>query len=112
MRLCFLERGENMSEKVIVAIKRPGQRLEIAECIDDLKSWQAIVGGWLEAVPFGNNGIIMWCNEEGLLHNLPFNFKIAHHMIVGNVFFTRSDEEGEIASLNMSDIRILRQLLG
>ncbi len=101
-----------MQNTVKVAVKKPGCGIEVIECADNLKTWQDIVGGWLEAVPFGSNGIIMWCNEEGLLLQLPANFRMGYNIIVGNVFFTRSDKEGEIASLNNSDIQALQQLFG
>jgi hypothetical protein len=62
--------------KVIVI--EPGGEAEVREIEENLQEFQAIVGGWLEAV-YGShdeNGepqLTIFCNEEGKLKGLPFN---------------------------------------
>ena len=52
----------------------------------ELKELQALVGGYIEAVP--NVHPIAYCNEEGRLLNLPFNELASQtfgQMLVGDV---------------------------
>jgi hypothetical protein len=53
---------------------------EVLELQEDLKTLQSIVGGWLEAIygdhdEHGNPQVVILCNEEGKIHNLPVNHK-------------------------------------
>lgn len=41
--------------------------------LDALEDYQAIVGGWIEAVDIHSLGVTVYVNEEGLLRQLPFN---------------------------------------
>ncbi len=45
---------------------------------------RSLVGGWIESLPVGD-GIVLICNEEGLLRGLPRN----SNGIVGNFFFAK-----------------------
>ena len=100
-----------MSSLIRTVVKKPGLSPEVVEIADELDHWKDIVGGYLEAIPFGNDGIILWCNEEGKLLGLPANIVTKYHIIVGNVFFTRSDEYGEIGSLTEEDVKMLLSIL-
>ena len=56
----------------------------------DLPAVQKIVGGYVEHV--GIQGGDLWCNEEGLLHNLPINHKATQLIgfpVVGDVIIER-----------------------
>lgn len=85
---------------------------------DKLETYQKIVGGYLEAVQF-HSDIVMWLNEEGLLIELPHNFETVvvqngvirpvHH-IVGNVFFSSKDDEGNTTSLSDYQIDLIRNM--
>lgn len=50
---------------------RVGKKPELVE-IEGYDGMKEYVGGWIEAVPIGD-GLIAIVNEEGKLHDLPFN---------------------------------------
>ena len=99
-----------MSE-IVIGVKAPGKQVEGLNTTGDLKELQSIVGGWLECIPF-EKGMWLWCNEEGKLIGLESNFWYYGDVIVGTVFFSRSDGEGGMASLTKEDIKYLQNLLG
>lgn len=43
--------------------------------LDEYEAIAGVVGGMLQAVPLGDSGLIMWCNDEGKLIGLPYNHK-------------------------------------
>ena len=77
--------------------------------LDDL---QKAVGGWIEGVCITSH-LVMYCNEEGKMNYLPIN-NIAtgflwslgkkNDVIVGDVIFVKTDDEGEHISLSEEDI--------
>jgi hypothetical protein len=75
-----------------VVIKKPGKSAELAEIAHELKAYQEIVGGYIEIVPVGPS-LMMVCNEEGKLLNLPLNFVWNDDAIAGTVFFCSRDAE-------------------
>ena len=73
--------------KIKVIIKEPNKDPVVSEIVDDLKTIQKIVGGYIEVVPFPNvKGVDLVVNEEGKLEKLPGNFFIPHYedCIVGS----------------------------
>lgn len=70
-----------MSKKPIRVLIIPAEgEWEIKELPQDLRTLQATVGGYIEAVPvaFDSDGDITamaWCNEEGKIHGLPVNHR-------------------------------------
>lgn len=74
---------------------------------DDIKTMQNIVGGYIEAIGIAN-GILMVCNEEGKLRNLPFNFYCGDP-IVGTAFFCATAGE-EFASITEKQIQFLNRI--
>jgi len=88
--------------KIKVIIKEPYKDPVVSEIVDDLKTIQKIVGGYIEVVPFPNvKGVDLVVNEEGKLEKLPGNFFIPHYedCIVGSCMITGYNDEGEFASL-------------
>lgn len=79
-----------MAEKIKVIIKEPGKAPEIKIIANDLGTLQSIVGGYIETVTFASNLVII-CNEEGILWNLPYNLDIGGHSFVGTVVFAGVD---------------------
>jgi len=71
----------------------------------DLESMQKIVGGYVERIPM-NNGLELWCNEEGLMLDLPFNRTVAGHHIHGDFFITRNAGDSSI-DLTDADLALL-----
>jgi hypothetical protein len=78
----------------------------VIEIETSLEAMQAEVDGRLECVP-GPYGTDVWCNEEGLILSLPFNREFNGHLIHGDFFVARCDEEGEAVSVDHEDIRRL-----
>lgn len=69
---------------------------------DDIKVMQHIVGGHFETFPF-KDGIIGWCNEDGIALGLPINRNI-QASIYGTVFFTSLERKnGEMVIAGLSD---------
>ena len=85
-----------------VMIKRAGKNPEVVEIVDDLKTYQEIVGGHIEVFPFWE-GILCICNEEGKLKGLPPNFRCCNDIICGDVIFV--SEQGE-DFLGLNDMQI------
>lgn len=87
-----------------------GRKPVVRAVPNDLASLQKLVGGYLEWVP-GAGGIDLWCNEEGLVLNLPHNRTFAMgeasdsvYDVHGDFFFARNDGQGEIESLTAEDV--------
>ena len=68
---------------------------------NDYKSMQKIVGGLIETVPLlEDNSVILICNEEGKILNLPLNRKIGYDIIAGTFIIADDDyDNGEFISL-------------
>jgi uncharacterized protein (DUF736 family) len=93
-----------------IIIKNVGQQPEVAEIENDLDEMQDIVGGYIETINLGED-IVLVCNEEGKLDNLPFNFPLQGDFIVGNAFFTKANDEGDFVDLNKKDIELIMDFL-
>ena len=91
-----------------ILVKEPGEYPEIREVEDKLKSYQKIVGGYIETVPIAKN-LILVCNEEGILLNLSVNI-INNYPYRGTVFFVRTEYENFV-SLTDVDIELLTSRL-
>ena len=88
-----------------IAIKKPGQPIEIKEVENELRALQEIAGGYIQCVNIFDN-VLCVCNEEGKLKDLPANFVLGNDVIVGNVFFCAAGDE-DFESLNDEQIEIL-----
>ena len=75
-----------------VLIKEPDCSVREAEIENTLEAMQAVVGGYIEVVPFTFDDVLV-CNEEGKLRDLPFNFSMPFDDIVGTVFICCDDGE-------------------
>lgn len=56
-----------------VLLVEPGKEARIAEIGNDLKSLQAAVGGWIEAIQPFNDPVALVCNDEGKIMQMPLN---------------------------------------
>lgn len=79
-----------MAEKIKVIIKEPGKAPEIKTITNDLGALQSIVGGYIETVTLASDLVII-CNEDGKLWNLPYNFDSGGQSFVGTVVFAGVD---------------------
>lgn len=64
--------------------KEPGQLARVVEIENELKPLQEAVGGYIECVTLPN-GLVVICNEEGLLMGLPYNTVFAGIPFVGTI---------------------------
>ena len=53
--------------KLKVLVFEPEEEPVVREINPSLESMQAVVGGWIEAIPIRNYPIALICNEEGKL---------------------------------------------
>lgn len=79
-----------MAEKIKVIIKEPGKAPKIKTITNDLGALQSIVGGYIETVTLASDLVII-CNEDGKLWNLPYNFDFGGQSFVGTVVFAGID---------------------
>ena len=97
---------------LVVAVDTRGNARKL-EIDNNLKEMQNLVGGHIECVGFRAQNFDGFCNEEGLLIGLNYNF-VASAMfshfsgfernIVGNIFFVGlPDNEGDSKSLTNED---------
>lgn len=96
-------------KKITIAVKRPGDVWKIKEVEDTLKTYQDIVGGYIEH--FKSIGdIAFFCNEEGKFLDLEPNIFVPelNDTVVGTVFAARSDEAGEFVSLTDEDKELFK----
>lgn len=77
-----------------------------------LAELQRLVGGWIEGalqLPAEDGGTLMlYCNDEGKMQNLPWNFYLnsLQDMIVGPLVIAAVNEEGETRSLTPSEVAL------
>lgn len=64
-----------MKKEISVVIKRPGENPEMKRIPNTLKSLQSIVGGLIQVFPVASDLLII-CNENGRLLDMPYNFSI------------------------------------
>lgn len=94
-------------QKIKVIIKEPYKDAVIKEVIDDLKTIQSIIDGYLEVVPFPTvKGVDLIVNEEGKLDKLDGNFFIPHYKdcIVGTCIIAGYNDDGVFISLTDEQI--------
>ena len=65
-----------------VTIKRPCDQFgEEATIPNTLKALQEAVGGYIETVTL-DNGVVLICNEEGKLRDMPYNFTLGRMVAI------------------------------
>ncbi len=86
-----------MADKIRVLSKRPGQPPRSVWVTNSLENLQTAVGGYIEVVRLAVDAAVI-CNEEGLIHNLPYNCTIAGVALFGDILMVGVDGE-EFCSL-------------
>ena len=86
-----------MAHKIKVFIKDPGKKLRSVSISNTLGNLQKTVGGYIETVTLFSDLVII-CNEEGKLLNLPYNCDILNKSFVGTLIFAGvdGDEFGDV----------------
>ena len=67
------EKTHPLNQKLRVVLVEPHRLAKITMISSSLESLQKTVGGYIEIVPFFQDGVTIVCNEEGKLNNLPLN---------------------------------------
>lgn len=88
-------------EYIQVLKVEPGKAPESVSMPNTLKSLQAAVGGYIEAVGL-DCGATLICNEEGKLMGLPANRRLGDDVIAGT-FLVVGEADGEFCSLSDAD---------
>ena len=98
-----------MTKKIKVAIKRPDSKLYLTNVSNSLKNLQNIVGGRIETITLCSDLVII-CNEEGMINNLPYNLTICGLQFFGTILFAgvKRDEFFDIPCA----FKELKRLLG
>ena len=101
-----------MKEKqILVIIKEPGEPPRVEPLFDNtLEAFQQAVGGYIETVTVATDLVII-CNEEGRLQNLPFNCEFCGVGFVGTILAVGAKGE-EFASLKASCVPFVLTSLG
>ena len=65
-----------MAKKIKAIVKRPDEQFgHVTWISDSLENLQKTVGGYIETVTL-DNGVVLICNEEGKLRDMPYNFTL------------------------------------
>ncbi|MFZ3577422.1 DUF3846 domain-containing protein [Virgibacillus sp. DJP39] len=82
-------------EKIKVVIVPVEEEAYITEVENNLEELKKIVDGYLETIPTETDDVLVVCNEEGMIHNLPQNV-----LGIYGTFFIVGIEGSEFVSLN------------
>ena len=81
-----------MGKKLIkILLKKVGKDPEVIEIRNTLEEKQRLVGGLIEVIPYDD--LLLICNEEGKLLNLPPNLIFEYDYIAGDCFLAGDDFE-------------------
>ena len=98
-----------------VVVKQVDEQPKVKVINNTLEALREIVGGCIEMVPvlFPANRLYMVRNDTGKLDGLLFNFfePLRNDIIVGNVFFTACNSEGDLIDLSDEQIRAIKSYL-
>ena len=91
-------------KKIKVIVKEPGENVGHVEVIkNDLQTLQRYVGGLIECLTLGK--VVVICNEEGKIFNLPENFIFGiarKDVIVGTAVICGTNGDGEFADIPLT----------
>ena len=100
-----------MEGKIEVIIKRTDEEIGHKTAISNtLKNLQTHVGGYIECVTLSPELVII-CNEEGRIRNLPYNCRIAGVDFYGDIIIAGVDGE-EFGNIPISFKTYKKLLLG
>lgn len=88
--------------KIKVIVKVPGKAPEMRTVRNELQSLQQLVGGNIETVTVSTDLVII-CNEEGRLRNLPYNMTLLGIDFLGTIVFAGAKGD-EFADVPESDV--------
>lgn len=97
------------SQTMQVVVCEPGGQPVVKMIPKGLEGMQAVVGGMIELVKLGP--FDLFCNEEGLMMELPFNRYVGRTPIVGTFFVCKANDEGETLGLSDADVAVVLKAL-
>lgn len=98
--------GEN--KKIRILYKEVGKEPQIMFIDNTLEAKQKLVGGLIEVVPYED--VLIICNEEGKLLNMPPNLVFEYDYIAGNCFVIGDDyKNADFKSLTDEEILKYRE---
>lgn len=77
-------------KKISVLIKEPGKKPRYVCISDSLTNLQKTVDGYIETVTIAKDLVVI-CNEEGLIRNLPYNCTICGATLCGTIIMCGVD---------------------
>lgn len=99
----FEEKENEEVEKVKILYKKVGEESRVLEVENTLEAKQALVGGLIEVVSYDD--VLLICNEEGKVLNMPPNLLFDYDYIAGDCFLIGDDyERGDFKSLTDKEI--------
>lgn len=90
-------------------IIEPEKTPRIADIENDLKTLQAIVGGYIEIVYPFDDTVALVCHEEGKLIGLPLNRSLEDYDIIAGTFIIVGLNEDDFCSLTPEQTEKYRQ---
>ena len=97
-------------EDLKIVLKKVGEEPEVMNIENTLEAKQKLVDGWIEVVSVTED-ILLVCNEEGKLDNLPPNLLFDYDYIAGDCFFIGDDyENGDFKSLTDEQIEEVKEI--
>lgn len=89
--------------KIRILFKAVGQPAKIVTIPNTLQAKQRLVGGLIEVIQYED--VLLVCNEEGKILNMPPNLVFDYDYIAGNCFIIGDDyENGNFRSLTLDEI--------
>lgn len=89
--------------KIRILFKAVGQPAKMVTIPNTLRAKQRLVGGLIEVVQYED--VLLVCNEEGKILNMPPNLVFDYDYIAGNCFVIGDDyENGDFRSLTLDEI--------
>lgn len=82
-----------------ILIVEPGRAPYRADIAPELDAMQTIVGGHIETVMPFEDAVVLVCNEEGLILELPFNRLVRMDMPIFGTFFLCGAGEEDLTDL-------------
>ncbi len=97
-----------MEKTIKVVMVEPLKRPYVAEIENSLAGMQLVVNGYIEVITLEEN-VILVCNEEGKLLDLPYNRSLGNDILVGTFFVAGSNDAGDFSSLAEDKLRQYRE---
>ena len=89
-------------EKIKAIIKRPDELYgHVCNISKSLQNLQKIVEGYVETV-YLTEDVVVLCNEEGLLKNLPYNMRVHDQELVGTIIVCGFGSDGELTDVGIT----------